>query len=102
MSLYDYSCEKHGVFEVEHSVHIKLEFCPKCAEEGNAEHPVTRLISLTGRGVVLLEGQDLVDKVKADAKQLQRDAGNSEKTYSNLVGEGMYQNLQKNIDKNRR
>lgn len=68
--------------------------CPKCHQQ-----TAKRLISLCGKGVVELYGQDLVDKCKQDAKDLQRQANNSEKVYSNLLGENTYNNLQKKLDK---
>jgi len=43
--IYEYECEKHGVFEVEQSVKdSKLEFCPHCAKE-NIQTVVKKLIS---------------------------------------------------------
>lgn len=75
------------------------EECPKCKTKGN----IIRLISGgSGRGIVELSGQDLVDKVKADTKQLKKDMYNSEKIYSNMVGEGHYQSLQQKIDRQKR
>lgn len=72
--------------------------CPKCLKE-----TAKRLVSGgSGRGVVELSGQDLVDKVKSDAKQLQKDAARDEKVYSNLLGEGRYEGLQTKMDKHRR
>jgi putative FmdB family regulatory protein len=98
MPTYEYECPQHGEFEETHSITIKLTHCPKCKEEGK-EQEIKRLISLGGKGVVELAGQDLVDQVKRDAKQLQRDAGKSEKIYSNLIGESHYQNLQQKLDR---
>jgi hypothetical protein len=75
------------------------DHCPKCQAEGN----IIRLISGgSGRGVVQLEGQDLVDKVKSDVQQLKREARNSEKIYANLVGERHYESLQQRIDRQKR
>jgi putative FmdB family regulatory protein len=68
--------------------------CPKCNQE-----TVKRLISLTGKGVVELCGQDLVDKVKSDAKNLEKEAYVNEKLYANLLGEGKYHDIQRNLDK---
>ena len=70
------------------------KICPKCNQE-TAE----RVISLGGKGVVELTGQDLVDKIKSDAQQLKKDASKSEKVYSNLLGEDRYQNLQNKMDR---
>ena len=45
MPTYLYLCEKHGEFEVTHSIKEKLEDCPKCIEEGiNPPMKVERLI----------------------------------------------------------
>lgn len=71
--------------------------CPKCNQE-----TAKRLISLGGKGVVQLEGNDLVDKVKQDANRLKRDAGNSEKIYSNLLGDSKMESVQRRIDKQKR
>ncbi len=98
MPSYDYVCDIHGEFEEFHSITIKLEFCPKCSEEGK-QQPIKRLISLSGKGIVELYGQDFVDKVKADAKQIQKDASKSESLYANLIGEKHYQNLQTQMDR---
>lgn len=98
MPTYEYFCETHGEFEETHSITIKLTHCPKCKEEG-IEQEIKRLISLGGKGVVELAGQDLVDQVKRDAKQLQKDAAKSERIYSNLIGESHYQNLQQKLDR---
>ena len=73
--------------------------CPQCGAEGN----ITHLISGgSGKGRVELYGNDLTDKIKADAKQLQRDAAGSEKIYANLLGEDKHQALQSRMDRQRR
>jgi putative FmdB family regulatory protein len=73
--------------------------CPKC----NGEENIVRLISGgSGKGIVELVGQDLVDKVKADTQQLKRDMYSSEKVYSNVLGESKYQALQQRLDKQKR
>lgn len=99
MPTYEHQCNtcKH---EWEDSYSIKADppkMCPSC----NAE-TVTRLISLGGKGVVELTGQELIDKVKSDAQQLKKDAAKSEKVYANLLGEQKYQNLQIRLDKQKR
>ena len=101
MPTYEYLCETHGEFEEVHSIKIKLENCPKCAEGGKVQ-PIKRLISLGGKGVVELSGQELVDKLKGDAKSLQRKAAKDEKVYANLLGEDKYQGLQTRMDKQKR
>jgi putative FmdB family regulatory protein len=73
--------------------------CPKCGAEGN----ITKLISGgSGKGIVELSGQDLVDSVKSGAKQLGRDAMRNENTYANLLGNDRYESLQTQIDRNKR
>jgi putative FmdB family regulatory protein len=99
MPTYEHLCEtcKH---EWEDMYSIKTDppkVCPAC----NAE-TVKRLISLGGRGVVELTGQDLVDKIKSDVKVLKKDAAASEKVYANLLGEDKYQSLQTRMDQSKR
>src|SRR6202142_2335403 len=101
MAIYEYECPVHGIFEEEHSIKIKLEHCPKCKENG-IDHPIKRLISLGGKGVVELTGQDLVNKCKPDGKKLAKDAAKSEKIYSNLLGESRYQELQIRMDRQKK
>ncbi len=103
MPTYLYECPHHGEFEEYHSSSIKLEDCPLCQEEGKADiGKVKRLICGTNRGVVELTGQELTAKLKDDVKKLKKDMNNSEKVYSNMLGEAKYENLQRNIDKSRR
>lgn len=69
--------------------------CPKCEVEGN----ITKLISGgSGRGIVELQGQELLDKCKADAKQIKQDAAKSETLYANLLGDDKMQALQVRLD----
>jgi len=45
MPTYLYLCEKHGEFEVFHSIKEKLEVCPECIKEGiDPPYKVERLI----------------------------------------------------------
>lgn len=100
MPTYLYECPDHGEFEEYHSMSHLIEDCPKCQAEGKETvQKVKRLICGTSRGIVELTGQDLVDKVKSDAKQLQRDASKSEKIYSNILGEEKYHQLQTKMDR---
>lgn len=99
MPEYEHRCDtcQH---EWEDTYSIKAEppkACPSCKAE-----TVTRLISLGGKGVVQLTGQDLVDKVKADAQTLKKDAAAKEKVYANLLGEDRYHQLQTKMDKQKR
>lgn len=101
MPTYEYECPNHGIFEEYHSISIKLEYCPQC-KEAVKEQEIKRLISLGSKGVVELTGQDLVDKCKADAQVLKKDAAAKEKVYANLLGEQKYQDLQVRLDKQKR
>lgn len=102
MPTYLYLCPIHDEFEEYHSITTKLTHCPKCKEAGK-DQEIKRLIAPGGsKGVVELTGHDLIAKAKSDAKQFKRDVYSSEKLYSNVVGEGHYQGLQKSIDKHRR
>ncbi len=75
------------------------EECPSCHVKGKT----LRLISGgSGKGMVELTGQELVDKLKGDAQQLKKDAAKSEKVYSNLLGESRYHELQTRMDRQRR
>jgi hypothetical protein len=103
MSTFLYECqEKHGEFEREHSVHIKLEFCPLCEEDGNANVPIKRLINCSSKGKVELYGQDLVDKSKADTAAYKREVYANENTYANVIGPDKYQQIQTRMDKQKR
>jgi hypothetical protein len=103
MPEYLYECPKHGEFETTHSIMIKLEVCPKCVEEGvDPPNEVKRLINCMTKGVVELTGNELTAKVREDANQMQREMYSSEKKYSNMLGEGHYQQLQQRIDYSKR
>ena len=96
---YEHRCDtcKH---EWEATYSIKADppkVCPSCSAE-----TVTRLISLGGKGVVELTGQDLIDKVKSDAQALKKEAGAKEKVYANLLGDQKYHELQTRMDKQKR
>jgi len=100
MPIYEYECLIHGIFEEIHGIDEKLELCPMCLEEGK-EQEVEKIISLCGKGIVELYGQELVSKLKSDAKQIQREATKNENKYASLLGENKYQELQTKIDKNK-
>jgi hypothetical protein len=61
-----------------------------------------RLISGATPGKVELQGQDLVNYIKSDAKRIQKEASRSETKYANLLGESRYQSLQSQLDKRRK
>lgn len=45
MSTFLYECKIHGEFEVEHSITIELDECPKCKSEGLPQEKPKRLIT---------------------------------------------------------
>lgn len=101
MPTYEHACSNPECKnEWEDFYSIKAEppkVCPKCNQE-----TAQRVISGgSGRGIVELTGHDLTDKIKSDAKQIQRDAAKDERKYANLLGEGRYQNLQSQMDRKR-
>jgi hypothetical protein len=100
MATYDHLCENcNQEFELEYSVKVDPPtLCPLCNFDGK----VKRLISFATPGKVELQGQDLVDHIKSDAKKIQREAVLSEKKYSNLIGEARYQQIQTQMDRKRR
>lgn len=111
MPTYEYSClcpiedGGHGDFEELHSSsdEAKLKECPFCRKEKNISTLVQRNISGgSGRGIVILEGQDFIAKTKSDAQQFKKDVHKSENLYSNVLGNDKYQSLQQHIDKQRR
>ena len=99
MPTYEHMCQSCS-HEWEDEYSIKAEppqFCPKC----NAK-TAKRLISLGGKGVVELNGHELVEKLKGDAQQIKRDASKSDKMYANLLGESRYNDLQTRLDRRKR
>ncbi len=101
MPTYEHLCQdKECNYEWEDEYSIKADppkICPKCNKE-----TVKRLISLGGKGVVELNGNELVEKLKEDTKQLKRDAASNANVYANLVGESVYHNLQTKLDRRKR
>lgn len=98
MPTYDHIClNENCKFEWDDFYSITAEppkVCPKCNQE-----TAQRVISGgSGKGIVELTGNELKEKVKADAQQLKKDMHKSEKTYSNLLGESKYQQMQQKID----
>jgi putative FmdB family regulatory protein len=71
--------------------------CPKCNQE-----TAKRLISLGGRGVVELNGQELIDRVKSDVASMKKDMAKSDKVYANLLGEDKYHKIQTQLDQRKR
>lgn len=100
MPTYEHKCTScEHEWEDEYSIkQDPPKVCPKCLQE-----TAKRLVSGgSGRGVVELTGQELIDRAKQEGKQLAKEAANSEKVYSNLLGEGRYHNLQTRMDRRKR
>lgn len=101
MPTYEFCCQlddcKHEWEEWLNMTAPNPEVCPKCGK-----NTVKKLISLGGKGIVELTGQELTDKLKSDGRQLQRDAAKNEKLYANLLGESKYQELQTKMDRQKR
>jgi putative FmdB family regulatory protein len=98
MPIYEYECPKHNIFEEIHDIDEKIEFCPMCLEEG-VKQEVQKVISLCCKGVVELYGQELVSKLKSDAKQIQKEAAKDDNKYASLLGEDKYHKLQTQLDR---
>lgn len=91
MLTYEYMCTNEECnHEWEHEAEIndsKLTHCPKCGQE-----TAKRLISGgSGRGIVSLEGHELMTKVQEDTKKLKREVYSNENTFANMIGESRYQ-----------
>jgi putative FmdB family regulatory protein len=101
MPTYEFCCKeedcKHEWEEWLNMTASDPDVCPKCKKQS-----VKKLISLGGKGVVELTGQDLVDKTKADIKQLKKDMHKNENVYADLLGHDKYESLQKRMDKQKR
>jgi putative FmdB family regulatory protein len=100
MPTYEFRCQAEPCeYEWEEWLSITApnpEKCPKCETAGK----ILRLISGgSGRGVVTLTGQDLTNKIKSDATQIQREAARDEKKYANLLGENRHHELQTKMDR---
>jgi len=69
--------------------------CPLCNKEGGVE----RLISGgSGKGIMILRGEELKQKIKSETNVLRRDASQNERSYANLIGESKYHEQQLNKD----
>jgi putative FmdB family regulatory protein len=87
-------------YEWEQEYSIKEDppkICPSC----NCE-TVKRLISLTGKGIVELSGNDLVSKCKSDAQKIKKEISNNEYKYASILGEDKYNNIQTSLDRRRK
>lgn len=92
MPSYDYLCEvANEEFEEFHSITIVLEDCPLCKKAGRSPHAPKRLISGgSGRGIVELSGQELMQQIKSDSLKMKKDIFTSEKKLANIIGESTY------------
>jgi putative FmdB family regulatory protein len=101
MPEYEHICtNKECNNEWEDTYSIKVDppkVCPKCQKE-----TAKRVISLGGKGVVELSGNELVSKLKEDARAIKGKAHRDEKVYANLLGESKYQELQTRMDRQKR
>ena len=97
MPTYEYICQINNVeFEEVHSIKIQLEECPICKEKNLEQHKPKRLISGgSGKGTVVLTGQEAVAKAKEDVRQMRARANKDEKFLANVVGESKYHNNMK-------
>lgn len=96
MPTYEHRCDTCK-YEWEDEYSIKVDppkICPACQAE-----TVVRLISLGGKGVVELSGQELVDKCKVDAKQIMKEASKNANKYASLLGEDKYHQMQTQFDR---
>lgn len=100
MPTYNHLCKScNQEFELQYSIKENPpNTCPLCNNEGH----IMRLISGATPGKVELQGNDLVQHIKTDAKRIEREASTSEKKYANLIGEARYQSLQSQMDKRKR
>lgn len=98
MPTYPHICENQECnFEWTDFYSIKQDppkICPKCNQE-----TAKRVIALSGKGIVELYGQDLVDKCREDAQRIKKEASKDANKYANLLGETKYHNLQTQLDR---
>jgi putative FmdB family regulatory protein len=99
MPTYEFQCQecKHEWEDFMSITAPDPEACPKCQTKS-----VLRLCSMGSKGVVELNGQELVDKLKGDAQKLKKDAAKDEKVYANLLGDQKYHDLQTKMDRRKR
>lgn len=98
MPMYEHVCQNNSCkYEWEDQYSIKQEppkICPKCHQE-----TAMRVISLSGKGVVELYGQDLVSKCLSDAQKIKNEAHQNANKYANLLGEDRYNKIQTSMDR---
>ena len=99
MPTYDFMCtdaECGHEWEVWASIKDEpTKICPKCNKE-----TAKRLISGgSGKGIVTLEGQELLQKTKEDTVKLKKEVYSNENLYANMVGEDKYQSTVTHYEK---
>jgi putative FmdB family regulatory protein len=87
-------------WEVEMSIKAPdPEECPQCHAKGD----IIRLISGgSGKGKVVLTGNELTAKIKEDAQKIKQEAAQDANTYASLIGEERYHAIQTQMDRRRR
>ncbi len=94
MPTYEYMCEncKHEWEEV-HSMKLDpIKRCPECKKDC-----AKRLISGgSGKGKVVLAGNELREKLMNDAQDIKRQASTDENVLANIIGEQKYEQKKKN------
>jgi hypothetical protein len=80
-----------------YSISAPIPPCPTCGKDGH------RLISGgSGRGIVNLTGDELVNKIKSDARDIENHAGKNENFAANFISPDLYEKKQGQIDKAKR
>ena len=90
MPTYEHKCEACG-HEWEETYKMAdpvPDTCPSCKEQGK----VKRLISWSS-GRVELTGNEQIQKLRSEGKQMAKDMGKDEKKLANFIGEDKYQKL---------
>ena len=101
MPTYSHICTNEECkFEWEDEYSIKEApptICPRCKKE-----TAKRMIAYAAPGSVELYGQELAAKLKEDGAKMRKAVYSSEKLYANIIGESNYQNIQTQLDRNKR
>lgn len=97
MPIYTYECTNqecnHTWDDFIQSNESDPDVCPKCGK-----NTVQKVFVYVQSRRVELYGRELFNKLRADGKQMQKDAAKSEKVYANMLGEDRYQSIQTLFD----